>query len=161
MKAKQEEIIRAKVTNWDAVPVTFKKNSDDHKSVRRKVITRGVTKIYVNMTAIHDAIRQGYEVRLVGNGFGDAIRLFPCLSHDYDRLFVAAQTMGDFRECIADKNVQFFRGGKRTTANEYVELKAEQTKIYEQEKAEQVTPDTLITCPRCGNRFRVGRKIGA
>ena len=147
-------------TNWDA-EVKCTSDGPGRSVLRRKVLTKG-TKTIKCPKVINDAIRllrMGFEVRL-GNEQGDAIRLYPCMGKDFDTMFAAAMTTGDFRNCLNDKKAKVIRRfGKAVTVDEAVE---EGKKKYEASKAHQaVTPDTMVKCPKCGCEFRVGKVLSA
>ena len=66
---------------------------------------------------------------------------------------LCAYKMGPFRGTLADKRVRF-------THREHEVTRSEARRMNEAKVAEsRVTPDTAVECPKCGHRFRVGRKL--
>lgn len=156
---------RFQCDNWDADYYRVNvKSQGVGKKPARKVVTKGVSHVMVNVShsVIVDKLRKGYEVRLEFSGSGqDAIRLFPFMAPDLKHMEVKADTMGAFRTAtLADKKAVFARMGKhvsKSDVEEFVREKVNQRMGGESE-SDYVTPDTMVTCPRCGYKFRVGRK---
>ena len=152
-------------TDWDPV-ASIRRESKDHATVRRKVKTRGVYNFACEgmMASVFKKLRQGYEVRLLA-GLNDdtaAIRLYPCLEKDCKTMFVAAQTMGDFRtKTLADKHAEVRIRGEVATETEVERFKDEHKARSAEYKASMlcVTPDTTVTCPNCHTTFRVGKQL--
>ena len=144
-------------TNWDEPEVRVIRHGVRHSSLERKVVTKGVKKIECTR-ALNDAIRllrMGYEVRLA-NAKGEAIRLYPCLMKDLKTMFVGAMTMGEFRSMLSDKKARLVNRGEEVDGESLAE---EQKKRYEEAQSVRITPDTMVTCPKCGTQFRVGKKL--
>ena len=154
--------MRYQCENWDE-PTVRVNSKGKGRGPSRKVVTHGLCCIditaYLRLARLN--LRRGREVRFTMAG-GDAIRLFPVMERSGERMFVCAQTMNAFRtETLADKKVRYTRRGE--------EVSAEAVKVFtETKKAEirngeetAVTPDTMVQCPKCGYRFRVGRRIAA
>lgn len=150
--------------NWDkpTVEVTAKGNG---VLPARKVVTRAFIRIDAThlLHDVRDKLRKGYEVRLIEYG-EDAIRLIPVMDTAFDKILVCARAMGDFREgTLADKIARFTRRGN--------DVSAEAIKVFAKSKkaeasvsggdGEAVTPDMMVKCPKCGYRFRVGRRVAA
>ena len=153
---KRNDDLRLECVNWDAEqPATLKSKGRNH-AVSRKVLTKAKHPISLISNEIDRAtelLRQGYEVRLATTDGVDAIRLYPCVETDMKTMSVAAATMDPFRGTLADKRVRFTHRGHEVTRNEARRLN--ETKASEP----RVTPDTLVKCPKCGTRFRVGKKL--
>lgn len=155
---------RFECENWDkpTVKVTAKGKG---RTPARKVVTNGVVRFRIDsaLTFARQNLRLGKEVRFTEYG-EDAIRLIPVMDTAFDKILVCAQTMSDFREgTLADKFARFTRRGN--------EVSEEAIKVFAKSKkaeasvsggdGEAVTPDTMVQCPNCGYRFRVGRRVAA
>lgn len=163
MKRNNTEVVQIGVTNWDTEAGVMLNNG--HDSVSRKVVTRGILTSQ-NFGAVHrgyvqsilgdiiDALRKGYEYRFVDEEGNDCLRLFPCVKTDLKTVFVAAQTMGEFRKSLADKKIRPFVKGKEVNMKKALEVVRKATKCL------CVTPDTMVNCPGCGLNFRVGKQLG-
>ena len=141
--------------DWDQ-PLKVKTTLCGGATVRRKVITRDVRYVPLNdglQKSIEAVLRSGREVRL-----GNMIRLFPCVDKTLSKMEIVAQTIGDFRNCIADKSFTItYRGEDVDGAKLAAEVRA--CAARKQHRGEtEVTPDSLVECPNCGTRFRVGRR---
>lgn len=168
--ANHESEIRLKVTNWDTeVPVMTIKRSSQPSN--RKVITKGVINSWNNpmvanddaavLTRILDYVRAGYEYRMIDENGEEALRFIPVVEKDMKTVSLVAQTMGSFRKALNDKEVKpFYRGEEvtRTKAAKLIEDEAEKGREYQRNRV-NVSPDTLVTCPKCGTEFRVGKKL--
>jgi len=149
------------VAEWEA-EVKVRKDGKAHAGMKRKVLTRGVIKFKASsvLNSMMDALLAGYEVRLVDGAGDDAVRFFPCLDANYEEMFVAAQTMGNFRKVISDIRFHLEHRGKKVNQYDYLEEKIRrQWEIEKKREKLAVTPDTMVTCPNCGTEFRVGRKL--
>ena len=153
---KRNDDLRLECVNWDAEqPATLKSKGRNH-AVSRKVLTKAKHPISLISNEIDRAaelLRQGYEVHLASTDGLDAVRLYPCVKTDMKTMFVAADTMNPFRGTLADKRVRFTHRGHEMTRSEARRLNA--AKVAEP----HVTPDTVVECPKCGHRFRVGKKL--
>ena len=164
-KVAKDNKTRFEGVNWDEPIVNVVKSGRSGQScLKRKVMTRGIMRIRAfapTKEAIVKCLREGYEVRITDAMDNDIIRLFPCVKTDMKTMFVTAQSMGDFRECIGDKKVRSIHCGKEISDNEVSRLKNEQTKAYKEARRRlTVSPDTMVTCPKCGTEFRVGKQLG-
>ena len=164
--AKHSEKTNIDCTNWDPVATIHRKGCghvDGRKVATRAIVHLALGKEHEELTQM---LRCGYEVRLCATGKSDEfIRIYPCVSTDLKRMYPAAATMGDWRQtCLADKRVSFMRGGKTLSADEVVgemlEAKPsdEETEKPDTIEFDEVTPDVIVTCGRCGHHIRVGRK---
>lgn len=167
-KRNNEEKIRLAITNWDGVvPIAISKG---HDKMSRKVLTRGVLtshdlgtlhRAYVEsvLGTIVDLLRSGFEYRMLDEDGNEALRLFPCVEKDMKTVFVAAQTMGEFRKELNDKEVAPFVKGCLASQSEAREMLDAANKTRKGGYV-AVTPDMMATCPRCSFEFRVGKKLG-
>lgn len=150
---------------WE--PIARVKKHKGHKTMDRKVLTRGV-KEYKNFNLLRlivNDLRHGYEVRLC-NGNGDAfIRIFPVLSKDCTKIFAAAQAMEPLSQSLGGLKPTIHRRGKGAISEgetAYMVREVVQRWTIDKAKASEmleVTPDTMVTCPNCGTNFRVGRSF--
>ena len=153
---KRNDDLRLECVNWDEEQPAKLKSKGRNHAVSRKVLTKAKHPISLISNEIDRAaelLRQGYEVRLASTDGRDAVRLYPCVETDMKTMFVAAATMEPFRGTLADKRVRFTHRGHEVTRSEARRLNA--AKVAEA----RVTPDTTVECPKCGHRFRVGRKL--
>ena len=142
-------------------------------SIRRKVVTKGVRKVYCFKTLFeleHD-LREGNEVRLTfANDCGneiDCVRLIPMMKTDFSGMYVCAQTMGELCDSlkgIKTKLIRRAQAGKHepreisaSQANKMWREANDKRNEESREKREWVSPDTVVECPKCGYEFRVGR----
>ena len=153
---------RIECTNWDEEVSVATWAKGRARKPARKVLTRGVAKVELTkgqMGGITKMLGSGMEVRLDFGG-EDAIRLYPCAATDFRTMFVAADTMGEFRHAVySGKNLAFTsRHGRRAVSREEVEERVERV---EQARAERVhvTPETVVECPKCGFEFKVGKSL--
>jgi len=111
---------------------------------------------------IAEVIREGYDVHL-----SERCRFYACVNKSRTQLEVVAQTMGRFRQSMADIPFAFVADGETvseaTLRERARQLAAERRAAAAKRSAaaKQVTPDTQVTCPNCGATFRVGRRIAA
>ena len=153
---------RIECTNWDeAVSVATWAKGRARKPAR-KVLTRGVAKVKLTkgqMGSIAKMLGSGMEVRLDFGG-EDAIRLYPCAAADFRTMFVAADTMGEFRHAVyRGRRLAFTsRRGRRAISPEEVEERVGRAETARQERA-RVTPESVVACPRCGFEFKVGKSL--
>ena len=154
---------RVECTNWDeAVPVSTWAKGRTRKPAR-KVLTKGVAKVKLTsgqMSNITKMLGSGMEVRLDFGGDA-AIRLYPCAAPDFKTMFVAADTMGEFRHApYRGRNLAFTsKHGARSVSREEVEERVERVESARVERA-HVTPETVVACPKCGFEFKVGKSLG-
>ena len=164
-KAAKDNKTRFEGANWDEPIVNVVKGGRSGQScLKRKVMTRGIMRVHafaLTKEAIVKYLREGYEVRITDANDKDMIRLFPCMSVGHMKLEVTAQTMGEFRECIADKKVRVVHCGEEISKAQFEKLNDEQRAKYDEAKNFiGVTPDIMVTCPKCGTEFRVGKQLG-
>ena len=146
---------------WDA-EVSIKRKKDwTHQSMARKVKTNKMYKIHASFAEVKEKLRQGYEVVLAdlkGNG---VLRLFPCMNSNFTEMYVSAQTLGDFRHKTLEgiKWHTTYCGQDRSN-DEVRELNDAVREENAKRKFIEVTPDTIIECPKCGTEIRVGKVLG-
>ena len=154
--------MRFQCENWDE-PTVRVNSKGKGCNPARKVVTNGLCCVDITDTLklARLNLRRGREVRFTCDG-EEAVRFIPVMEKGGERMFVCAQTMGAFRtETLADKKVRYTRRGEEVSA-EAVKVFTE-TKKAEIRNSEEtaVTPDTMVKCPKCGYRFRVGRRVAA
>ena len=158
MPGKKETRPLEPVGKWEAT-VTLSSKGSNRADMRRKVRTNGIRRIDAS-DIIADAMNQlraGFEVRLKDAEGDDAIRLYPCLDADYTEMFAAAQTMGEFRHGLKDIGFTMKRSGNYANREEATAARA-RTKALKVRR-QNVTPDTIIVCPKCGTEIRVGKTL--
>ena len=135
-------------TNWDDVKVAAKVKESG--GIARKVITKGISQLEAGdiLAKAFCKLRQGYEVRFVDELGDEAIRIYPCVSKGGETMDVCLRAMNGFKGVLKDKKV------KRIDVKKNASAKDER----EEEESDEVTPDTIATCPNCGHHFRVGKK---
>ena len=146
---------RIRCTNWESENLVSLRAKGKNHTVSRKVLTKDVRSLDAG-DLIYDVMRllkQGYEVRLNDHGGDAAIRLYPCVDKEMKAMYVASQTMGDFRHSLKGKRITFTRGGEDISEEEALDF-AKKCK----QRGDEVTPDKMVTCPKCGKHFRVGKK---
>lgn len=148
------------VGEWEA-DVTAKRNGRTNAALRRKVKTVGIKQLDVAdlFDEVRGYLRRGYEVRLTSKNDGEAIRLYPCLDADFTQMFVAAMTMGAFRTSLADIRFRTSHCGQSVDPADERTAKGERAERIAAAR-QSVTPDTVVTCPKCGTEFRVGKVLG-
>ncbi|MCR5414936.1 MAG: hypothetical protein K6F50_09475 [Kiritimatiellae bacterium] len=148
--------------NWDEGVEVKLRERGKHRLPERKVITTGIAEIDLTkrqMDLLVAYARQGRDVRLTygsSSAKESICRFIPCLDKD-GNLISTAQTMQPFRGRLYEgKRVSITtrRGGDDVTKEDVVRRIRE----IQRARREQVSPDTLVTCPECGTEFRVGRK---
>ena len=158
MPSKKETRQLEPVGKWEAT-VSLSSKGSNRADMRRKVRTNGIRRIDAS-DIIADAmnqLRSGFEVRLLDAERKEAIRLYPCLDADYTEMFAAAQTMGDFRHGLKDIGFTMKRSGNYANREEATAARA-RTKALKVRR-QNVTPDTIIVCPKCGTEIRVGKTL--
>ena len=158
MPSKKEVRPLEPVGKWEAT-VSLSSKGSNRADMRRKVRTNGIRRIDAS-DIIADAmnlLRAGFEIRLKDADGEDAIRLYPCLDADYTEMFAAAQTMGEFRHGLKDIGFTMKRSGNYANREEATAARA-RTKALKVRR-QNVTPDTIIVCPKCGTEIRVGKTL--
>jgi len=121
------------------------KITEDKIAVRAGLDPADVERLLV---AVGNAVREGYDVHLC-----EAVRFYACVLK-LKTPFVTAQTLGNFRRSIADKAIRPTLHGKEVSLARVKELDRQARREHP-----HVTPDTMITCPKCGTEFRVGKEL--
>ena len=159
MPSKKEDRPLEPVGKWEAT-VSLSSKGSNRADMRRKVRTNGIRRIDAS-DIIADAMNQlraGFEVRLIDADRNEAIRLYPCLDADYTEMFAAAQTMGEFRHSLKDIGFTMKRSGNYANREEATAARARRTTAI-RARRQNVTPDTIIVCPKCGTEIRVGKTL--
>ena len=104
---------------------------------------------------IVDLLRGGYEVRL----FGGSVRLYHCVDKEFRTMYVAASTLADsrVRSCVHDIAFDFVRRDGRHDVQDVIDMELDRRTAVDE--MPHITPDTTVECPKCGHRFRVGKKL--
>ena len=145
---------------WDA-EVRIKKCRDKtHTSMRRKVKTKRLCRVYFDAAFTKRKLREGYEVILMDRDGHNVLRLFPCMNADFTEMYVSAQTLGDFRHKTLEgiKWHTTYCGSDRSN-DEVRELNEDTREENAKRKFIEVTPDMIINCPKCGTEIRVGKAL--
>ena len=151
---------RLECENWDNdVPVAIKAK-ERRRMPARKVLTTGIGRVALTkrqMGGITQMLRSGKEVRL-SDGADAILRLYPCAETDFRTMFVAAQAVGSFRRAAYEgRKLRFTSAkGSRELSGEDVALRV--AKVVA-ERREGVTPEVLVSCPKCGFEFKVGKSL--
>lgn len=164
-KTKENQEARYEGVNWDSEwkPKAKMKCAGDNPPVR-KVLTKGEREIQCDLFGdIKRLLRQGYEVRLREPGANAPfLRIYPYLGTDLKTVYAVAKSMIPLSGCLADKKVRVVFRGKEYAKPEDASAAYEETRYRREDgggELAEVTPDTVVKCPKCGNRFRVGRSI--
>ena len=150
---------RLEGVNWDEPVVKVNRNGN-MGNVKRKVLTKGVKVLSVGavLKQAKELLRQGYEVRLADDYGLDAVRLMPIAKPDCKSMYVSAQTIGTFRQCLIGKKLRVRHGNHEIKSAEAAAMVKEAAVRKEQHDMRiWITPDTVVKCPKCGTEFRVGR----
>jgi len=113
------------------------------------------------LDGIVHVLRCGYEPVLGTSECG--VRFYPMLSHDYKNMTLCGHTVGSFRRRLDGLHADCRRGmtGEVTSDTEIEGSpeRREKEQTVERAMAEMacVTPDTVVACPKCGEKFRVGK----
>jgi len=113
------------------------------------------------LDGIVHVLRCGYEPVLGTTGEG--VRFYPMLSHDYKTLTLTAQSVGKFRERLEGLHADCTNGKEgEVRSDSEVDGSSEEhatahAKKLNAEKRICITPDTVVTCPKCGTEIRVGK----
>ena len=98
-------------------------------------------------------LRSGEDMRFTLNG-REALRVFPCLSADYETMYAAVNTTGELKSCL--KDVEFEMVDKDSAAIRPETAKAERCKrnelihVRKEEDRNGVVPRRVIKCWNCG-----------
>lgn len=109
---------------------------------------------------IVDLLRGGFEVRL----FNGSLRIYHLVNND-GKLTLGAQVLKDSKLAKAMKSVKIecFRGDESVDISflrKFADDCREEARKEAKEAAKSwASPDTMVTCPKCGNTFRVGQKL--
>lgn len=126
-------------------------------TLSRKVVTRNRRYLVGDLSCITYLLRRGYEVILTDRDNTDnGIRLYPCTNKDLSAMFVAAQTVGDFRHAISDIKFTVRRGGIAASPVECRRMVAETAERATLARRESACPTRVVACPKCGYEFEIG-----
>lgn len=104
---------------------------------------------------IVELLRGGFEVRL----FHGSVRIFHRLNND-GKLTLSAQVLKDSPLVKSMEGVKFqcFRGDESVDIGFLEKFNKEVEKEAKEAAKSWASPDVMVTCPKCGNTFRVGQK---
>jgi len=154
--ARQEAV---PVGEWEA-DVVAKRDGRTNAALRRKVKTVGIKQLDV-CDLLEEAriyLRKGYEVRL-GKDIENGVRFYPIASRDCKSLYLCAQPIGSTRNSLDGMEVGYSRYGLELDDDEIAKEAEKCRKECDKFKRSfiSVTPDTMVTCPKCGTEIRVGK----
>ena len=152
---------------WSEEPLDVSLEKHGNKKPDRKVKVRGILRdawlekeagldagsIKRLMEAITKALRHGYEPRMA-----ESVRFVHMVDANFTNMRVSVQPMGSFRNCLEGVSFRLRYGEREMSAEEADGLREPDT--GEEEAETEVSPDQMITCPKCHKRFRVGKKQG-
>ena len=101
--------------------------------------------------AIRKALRHGYEPRLA-----ESVRFVHLVDADFANMRVSVQPMGSFRDCLEGVGFTLRYDGREMSPAEAEGLR---DGCADEDETDAVTPDPIVTCPKCHKRFRVGRAM--
>ena len=150
---------------WNEEPLDVALERHGSKRPDRKVKVRGILRdewleqeadlepgaVHRLVEAIKKALRHGYEPRM-----DESVRFVHLVDADFANMRVSVQPMGSFRSCLEGVSFRLRYDGREVSAQDAERLRDE----AEEAEGEGVSPDQMITCPKCHQRFRVGRKNG-
>jgi len=151
---------------WNNEPLDVSLERHGNKKPDRKVKVRGILRddwlereadvepgaIHRIVEAIKKALQHGYEPRM-----DESIRFVHMVDADFANMRVSVQPMGPFRSCLEGVSFRLQYDGREVSPEEAEGMREEPE---EHDEAEEVSPDQMITCPKCHRRFRVGKKCG-
>ena len=152
---------------WSEEPLDVSLEKHGNKKPDRKVKVRGILRdawlekeagleagsVQRLVEAITKALRHGYEPRMA-----ESVRFVHLVDADFTNMRVSVQPMGSFRDCLEGVSFRLRYGGREVSAEEADGLRDQESGIGDPET--EVSPDSMITCPKCHKRFRVGKKQG-
>ena len=153
---------------WSSAPLDVALERKGSRKPARKVKVRGILRddwleeeaglppgsVRRLLDAAGKALRHGYEPR-----FGESLRLVHMLETDFTNMYVSAQTMGPFfRECLRGLPFRMVHEGQEMSREDAEGLR--EAPGDGDEAPDEVTPDPMVTCPKCHRRFRVGHAKG-
>ena len=154
---------------WSEEPLDVSLEKHGNKKPDRKVKVRGILRdawlekeagleagsIKRLMEAITKALRHGYEPRMA-----ESVRFVHMVDANFTNMRVSVQPMGSFRNCLEGVSFRLRYGEREVSAQDAERLRDVERLRDEVEVEEGVSPDQMITCPKCHKRFRVGKKQG-
>ena len=75
-----------------------------------------------------------------------------------DGMITAGIADSRVRSCVHDIEFDFVRKGERKSIADVMDM--ELHRRNEADEMPHITPDTVVECPGCGARFRVGKVLG-
>jgi len=161
MNRKTDTRKRLTLCDWhNEVPVRIQSKGDHYsaKTIAKGILTEedmandiglAPDTVAAVLEWVRDRLRDGYDVELA-----NALHLYVCVERT-KMPFIAARTIGAFRKSVADKSVRPYRNEVEISA-------AKVAAMNRSRKAEfaHVTPETVVRCPQCGTKFKVGKVLG-
>ncbi len=148
------------ITDWSYAATVRIKNKGAGRLPTRRVPVTGTTKVKLNRTQVMrlvGSVCRGEEA-FISYGGEDIIRIYPYLDARTDQMVSLAETLGNFRSKLftgLKLNFTSAHGGRDIPREEFDLIMAQ----ARASRRAHVTPDTLVTCPKCGTEFRVGKKL--
>lgn len=150
---------------WSEAPLDVSLERHGNKKPDRKVKVRGILRdawlekeaglkagsVRRLVEAITKALRHGYEPRMA-----ESVRFVHMVDADFENMRVSVQPMGSFRNCLEGVSFRLRYGDREMSAEEAEGLRDGGAG----EEEAEVSPDSMIPCPKCHKRFRVGKKQG-
>ena len=150
---------------WNEEPLDVSLERHGSKRPDRKVKVRGILRdewleqeadlepgaVHRLVEAIKKALRHGYEPRM-----DESVRFVHMVDANFANMRVSVQPMGSFRGCLEGVSFRLKYDGREVSPEEADGLR--EPEDGEGEEESEVSPDQMITCPKCHKRFRVGKK---
>ena len=151
--------------NWSSGPLDVALERHGSRKPARKVKVRGILRdawleeeagieaggVQRLVEAIRKALRHGYEPRLA-----ESVRFVHLVDADFANMRVSVQPMGSFRDCLVGVGFTLRYDGREMSPAEAEGLRGGEGG---EDETDAVTPDPIVTCPKCHKRFRVGRAM--
>ena len=143
---------------WEPT-VKVRSKGPSASSLKRKVVTERTMKIAFPMSQVAKLLRQGYEIVLTDDPSTEepnGIRLFHCMNTKLTEMFVAAQSVGDFRHSISDVGFKVVHNRQELSPTECRQMVDATVECHEENKREAACPTRVVQCPKCGYEFEIG-----
>ena len=147
--------------DWPKVRVRYDHNDN---RIKRKVVETRVKRIPAGdlVKRIVRELRTGASVELLDENGDGAIRICAVVGPKLDKMYASCIAMKPLSHSLNDIGFSIVRGRGRDEHIESAEKWAEEAKqmaVAAKDETPSVTPDSMVTCPKCGTRFRIGRRL--